>query len=89
MGVIPIFDIVCNGCHILKEDVMIRAGKDVTTECPECGELMEKKPAFGSFELKYDNKKDICDWDGNTSQYYRAFKEAKDRGEDVKPGDED
>jgi hypothetical protein len=37
-----------------------------------------------SVELKYDPKKDICDWDGNTSQYYRAYNEAKDRGENVR-----
>jgi hypothetical protein len=34
--------------------------------------------------LKYNPKKDICDWDGNTSQYYRLYNEAKDRGENVR-----
>ncbi len=50
---------------------------------------MVKKPDFGSFELKYDNKKDMCDWNGETSQYWRAYNDAKARGENVKPADED
>ncbi|MHA2180923.1 MAG: FmdB family zinc ribbon protein [Promethearchaeota archaeon] len=36
-----------------------------------------------SINLTYNPKKDICDWDGNTSQYYRLYNEAKARGEKV------
>ena len=25
--------------------------------------------------LKYDNRKDSCDWNGNSSQYWKAIKE--------------
>jgi hypothetical protein len=34
--------------------------------------------------LTYNPKKDMCDWDGNQSQYYRSYNEAKERGEDVR-----
>jgi hypothetical protein len=50
---------------------------------------MTKKVDFGSFELKYNNKTDMCDWTGATSQYWTAFKDAKSRGENVKPADEE
>lgn len=85
----PIFDIVCNDCKVIKEDVMLKAGETPTTACPECGELMTKKPDFGSFELKYDNKTDMCDWNGETSRYWKDYKEAKARGENVKPAGAD
>jgi hypothetical protein len=85
----PVFDLVCSECKVIKEDVMLKAGEQPTTECPECNEVMQKKPDFGSFELKYNNKTDMCDWTGETSQYWKSFKEAKARGENVKPADED
>lgn len=85
----PIFDLICNECFIVAEDQMIRSGESPSLECPDCGKLMVKKPDFGSFELKYNNKTDMCDWNGETSQYWRAYKEAKGRGENVKPADAD
>ena len=85
----PLFDLVCGECKILKEDVMLKSMEAPSTKCPECGLLMKKKPDFGSFELKYNNKTDMCDWAGETSQYWKDFKAAKGRGEDVKPSGED
>lgn len=82
-------DIICNECKIVKEDSWLAYGEEPETECPECGEKMTKKPDFGSFELKYNNKTDMCDWTGETSQYWKSYKEAKARGENVKPADED
>ena len=84
-----ICDIVCNDCKIFKEDVFLAYGEQPEEVCPECGKPMLKKVDFGSFELKYNNKTDMCDWTGETSQYWKAFNEAKGRGEDVKPADED
>jgi len=82
-------DIICQDCKIIKEDVFLAYGEEPEEKCPDCGKQMAKRPNFGSFELKYNNKTDMCDWTGETSQYWRAFKEAKGRGENVKPGDED
>ena len=53
--------------------------------CPKCEHDCRKiitKPR--GVELKYNPKTDICDWDGNTTQYYRAYNEAKERGENVR-----
>lgn len=82
-------DIVCWECKIIKEDVFVKYGEQPEEKCPDCNGPMTKKMDFGSFELKYNNKTDICDWNGETSQYWRAYNEAKSRGENVKPADED
>lgn len=61
--------------------------KDVTiVSCPKCDNdsykiFPQKAP---NFSLTYDPKKDMVDWDGNKSQYYRLYNEAKDRGEKVR-----
>jgi putative FmdB family regulatory protein len=79
----PIFDFLCNECgnqfdSIEKQNVIM-------LDCPKCKGKAERifptKPA--RFDLKYNPKKDKCDWDGNSSQYYRLYNEAKDRGEKV------
>lgn len=82
-------DVICEDCLIIVEDVNIKIGEQVTTPCPECGKVMSKKPHVGSFELKYNNKTDICDWQGNTSQYWNAYKKAKGEGKNVKPAGSD
>ncbi|KFZ26313.1 MAG: hypothetical protein KQ78_01486 [Candidatus Izimaplasma bacterium HR2] len=84
-----IVDIICLDCKIIKEDVRLAYKEEPTEMCPKCGKQMTKKVAFGSFELKYDCKRDCCDWFGETSQYWKAYKEAKARGENVKPAGED
>jgi hypothetical protein len=89
INVAVLVDVLCWECKVIKEDVLQREGKIPEIKCPECGELMTKKVDFGSFELKYNNKTDMCDWTGETSQYWKAFKDAKARGENVKPADED
>ena len=89
MGKKVICDIICQDCKIIKQDVFLEYKEQPKENCPECGKPMTKKPDFGSFELKYNNKTDMCDWTGQTSQYWRAFKDAKARGENVKPADED
>ena len=85
----PWCDIVCMDCKVLKEDVRLAYGEQPEEICPECGKQMTKKVDFGSFQLKYNNKTDVCDWTGETSQYWKAFNEAKARGENVKPYGED
>ena len=85
----PMVDIICWDCKVIKEDVNLKYKEQSKEKCPKCGELMTKKPAFGSFELKYNNKTDMCDWTGEASQYWTKFNEAKGRGENVKPADED
>ena len=85
----PLFDLACWDCKKLKIDVWLKSDEEITETCPECGSLLTKKAGYGSFELKYNPKTDTCDWHGDSSQYYRAYNEARARGEKVKPGDED
>lgn len=77
------FDWECQHCGHIFENLTDTNLSIIS--CPKCDHDCHKvimKPR--SVELKYDPKKDICDWDGNTSQYYRAYNEAKDRGENVR-----
>ena len=55
-------DIICHECRIMKKDVKLGYGEQPKEICPECGKSMKKKIDFGSFELKYNNKTDICDF---------------------------
>jgi len=81
----PLYDFKCQSCdnefEYLAKNTVIKYAK-----CPKCG--MKGKKIFCAegqkFNLKYNPKSDICDWDGNTSQYYRAYNEAKERGENVR-----
>ena len=79
----PIYDFLCKCGNqfdsIEKHDVD-------TVYCYKCKgnavRIFPTKPA--KFDLKYNPKTDMCDFNGNTSQYYRLYNEAKDRGEKVR-----
>lgn len=80
----PIYDFTCEVCG---EEFDSLQKSDVThIHCPECdgkaNRVFPRKPS--KFNLSYDPKKDICDWAGNSSQFYRLYNEAKDRGENVR-----
>lgn len=80
----PIFDYECKDCG--HEFDSLRKEKETIIRCTKCGgsaaRVFPKKAP--SHDLKYNPKTDVCDWDGNTSQYYRLYNEAKDRGEKVR-----
>lgn len=71
-------DLYCPNCGVEKKDVVFESVNDeIDNDCPKCNTRMKNLCHCGSFELKYDNKKDICGWgaDGySTSQYYRDSK---------------
>lgn len=74
----------CEKCGEIFED-WTKTSIEINS-CPKCKhdvcyKTFQKAPTF---ELKYNPKTDICDWDGNTTQYYRRYNEAKDRGENVR-----
>lgn len=80
----PIYDFECGAC---KEafDRIVKTDTD-NMICPKCGATARRvfpKKAPRT-DLKYNPKTDVCDWDGNTTQYYRKYNEAKDRGENVR-----
>jgi len=78
------FDWKCDHCNhefesMQKDDVAI-------ISCPKCKNdsyrIFPKKAP--NFNLTYNPKTDKVDFDGNTSQYYRLYNEAKARGENVR-----
>lgn len=81
----PIYDMKCLKCdhefEYLASNSFIKY-----TKCPECGKKAKKifSASGQNFNLKYNPKTDMCDFDGNTSQYYRLYNEAKERGENVR-----
>ena len=79
----PIYDFECKKCRN-KFDAI--AGLESKSKVCKCGYLAKRvfPKSAPSINLKYNPKSDICDWDGNTSQYYRAYNEAKERGENVR-----
>ncbi|MCK5016049.1 MAG: hypothetical protein KAS32_03165 [Candidatus Peribacteraceae bacterium] len=72
-------DLFCPECDKREIDVFINSSKPLPM-CDECDVEMKKLIAAVSFELKYDNRTDICDWDGNSSQYWNEIK--KDGGDE-------
>ena len=71
-------DLYCEKCGNEMVDVKFDSVfDDCGIDCPKCGVKMKNNCRCGSFELKYDNKKDICGWSADnydTSQYYRESK---------------
>ena len=68
----------CEKCKKLYTD-KVTFGTEVV-KCEVCGDNCTLDPVFtAKFKLVYNNKTDICDWDGNDTQYYDAIKKANPR----------
>jgi hypothetical protein len=69
-------DFFCPKCDKRYIDVFIDS-KEPLPKCDVCEDVELKKLISKpiSFELKYDNRTDICDWDGNSTQYWKEIKE--------------
>jgi len=67
-------DLFCPECDDRHIDVFVD-NKLPMPKCPKCEIIMKKLVSQITFELKYDNRKDICDWKGNSSQYWKKVKE--------------
>ena len=73
-----LFDFECSKCGTFEKMV---DSSDVThANCPKCKILSKKTISKVSFKLKYNPQTDLCDWDGNTSQYWREYKKMKAEG---------
>ena len=82
----PIFDYKCECGYEEEKIVLDMDSHKYEFMCPKCGRHSLKKQfsAGASFTLKYNPLTDKCDWDGNTTQYYRSYNEAKEKGEKVR-----
>lgn len=68
-------DLFCPECEHEVIDAFINSSEPLPP-CDECDcKEMKKKISPVRFELKYDNRTDSCDWDGNSSQYWKDVKE--------------
>lgn len=72
-------DMKCPVCQTVYEDKIIFNKETDKILCEKCGDVVcEIIPATSAtFRLKYDNKKDMCAWSGESyapSQYYSAQK---------------
>jgi len=77
-----IYDLYCPECGAEKLDVIKHY--DELVECSECGYPMKHVCNTTSFSLKYNPQTDICDWDGNTTQYWNEYKKQKAEGKNVR-----
>ena len=74
----PMFDYYCK-CG-KKYELLVKRGEEERQRCPECGALMDRQfPGIVNFKLVYNNKTDMCDWKGNTSQYWNDVKKQREK----------
>lgn len=85
----PLYDLNCVDCDYVKVDVLLKKDEEIVDTCGICGKLLVRKPMTKSFELKYNPKTDMVDWQGNRSRYWDDYRNKKAAGEDVKPVNED
>lgn len=72
----------CPDCDKVQVDVFVDNNLP-NPKCLLCDTEMKRYISRMSFELKYDNRKDICDWNGNTSNYWKQIKEDRAAGKKV------
>jgi putative FmdB family regulatory protein len=81
---IPIFEYRCTVCNNVDEKLEFGNEMDQDHICSKCNKPSEKIVSTSRFELKYNNKTDMCDWQGNTSMYWNDVKKQQAAGMDVK-----
>jgi putative FmdB family regulatory protein len=86
---IPLYEYVCDNCGHYEERLEFGSEVDREHACPSCKTEMNRLVSLCKFKLEYNNKTDICDWNGNSSHYWDDYKKAKSEGQDVKPFGED
>ena len=73
-------DFECPKCGLIFEWAI--SSNEETAKCPICWDENCKKVFVTprQFKLKYNPQKDMVDWDGNTSQYWKEYKKMKAEG---------
>lgn len=83
------FDFVCLECESIFEE-MLEDGEEFP-KCPICSGDVARTWTTFNYKLVYNPAKDIVTW-GNenyaTSQYWKDYKAARERGEKVMPATE-
>lgn len=78
-----LFTLYCDKCTYEIEDLCY-ADQEPDQKCPKCNTQLKKRTQAASFELKYDPKTDMCNWEGESSQYWKDVKEERRLGKNVK-----
>ena len=78
-----LFDFFCPNCETSDERLIYLSEKD-EQYCNKCNSKLSSELKSTKYELKYNPKTDMCDWSGNTSQYWKAVKEERRQGKQVK-----
>ena len=86
---IPLFEYRCNLCNNVDERLEFGTEMEADHYCSLCEGLASRIVSQCKFELKYNNKTDLCDWEGNSSHYWDDYKKARENGQNVKPAGED
>lgn len=75
----PIYDFKCECGY--EFDSIVKLGT-VGKKCPKCGKKAKKifPQKAPRFDLKYNPKSDMVDWDGNTTRFYDEYKKMKAEG---------
>ena len=85
----PLFEYRCNLCNNVDERLEFGTEMEADHYCSLCEGLASRIVSQCKFELKYNNKTDLCDWEGNSSHYWDDYKKARENGQNVKPAGED
>lgn len=78
----PIYDCECKKCGNIREE-FLGIDEEPKEICDVCGGENAYRLPGGNFKLVYNPKKDICDWQGNTTQRYKAYHDAKAEGKKI------
>lgn len=71
-----LLDFNCPNCN--EDDELYIYPRDSENQiCSKCNCKLVLKGSCTNYELKYDPKRDVCDWSGNTSQYWSKVKEER------------
>ena len=81
----PVYEYQCCECCDVVERIFFNE-VDVLDENCVCGGCMKRifPTKAPKFKLVYNNKTDICDWNGNTSRYWDEYKNQKAEGKNVR-----
>ncbi len=82
----PIYDLFCPSCGAVQDDVILKID-EISPTCDVCDASMARVCNCHSFELKYNNKTDLCGWSNDgyaSSQYWNEYKKQKSEGKNVR-----
>jgi len=89
---VPLYEYKCKVCDNIDEKLEFGSEMDQDHYCSKCGKPSDRIVSLNKFKLVYNNKTDLCSW-GNegyaSSQYWKDYKAARERGEKVKPAGAD